>query len=305
VKDVAASHSPKKTLSKDFEGLKSTKLDHPNNEIITEGHLYYSQSESRIRQSLHKSIERSKMEKQYSAPSLTNDYDKQAVIEGLLKNLYEFGDKEDQNIAEALEVLFGGNETSDPDENGNEATRIISDLPDDRMLTVDPDEDKFEDRFDDELRVLTANMKKRPSLAKAYEKSLERSNSLTSAEIIIDIANKIYINNNEKSIKLLKQRDMAYRVVNLNVYNTEWEKKLIKKDNVKVWINDRLDTCIKHVDNLKNNASQTMTNKRKNLSGYQKKNNWINRFMWWFLLILLISITLYLMSLPLTKKTVN
>ena len=67
----------------------------------------------------------------------------------------------------------------------------------------------------------------------------------------------------------------------------------------------QLVDSIDQVDNLKNNASQTMTNKRKNLSGYQKKNNWINRFMWWFLLILLISITLYLMSLPLTKKTVN
>ncbi len=64
----------------------------------------------------------------------------------------------------------------------------------------------------------------------------------------------------------------------------------------------QLADSIEQVDNLKNNASQTMTNKRKNLSGYQKKNSWINRFMWWFLLILLIVITLYLMSLPLTRK---
>jgi DNA repair ATPase RecN len=67
----------------------------------------------------------------------------------------------------------------------------------------------------------------------------------------------------------------------------------------------QLVDSIDQVDNLKNNASQIMTNKRKNLSGYQNKNNWINRFMWWFLLILLIIITLYLMSLPLTKKTLN
>jgi spore coat polysaccharide biosynthesis predicted glycosyltransferase SpsG len=63
----------------------------------------------------------------------------------------------------------------------------------------------------------------------------------------------IYVNNNEKAIEIIKERRIDYRVVNLADVQSEWERKLIAKDNIKVWINDRLDTQLTHVRILKKN----------------------------------------------------
>ena len=69
----------------------------------------------------------------------------------------------------------------------------------------------------------------------------------------------IYINNNEKSIKIIEQRGISYRVVDLNNFHSRWEKEVITKDCIKVWINDRLDTRISHVKKLKDNSVKVIS----------------------------------------------
>ncbi len=102
----------------------------------------------------------------------------------------------------------------------------------------------------------------------------------------------------DKLTTLIDTHAAKQEMVNMNQgYHDLAENSIEDKKEKKSQLADSFE----EVDNLKNNASQNMSNKRKQLSLYQTRNSWIETFMWWFLLILLIVVTLYLMSLPLTK----
>jgi spore coat polysaccharide biosynthesis predicted glycosyltransferase SpsG len=65
----------------------------------------------------------------------------------------------------------------------------------------------------------------------------------------------LFINNDKNAISLIKEKNINYEVVNLADFQTDWESELINKYKIKTWINDRLDTDIRHSKNIiKNNV---------------------------------------------------
>ena len=61
----------------------------------------------------------------------------------------------------------------------------------------------------------------------------------------------LYINDHQPSKKILNDRGLNYKVVNLQDSNSQWESLLISKDNISIWINDRLNTDIIHAKKIK------------------------------------------------------
>lgn len=63
----------------------------------------------------------------------------------------------------------------------------------------------------------------------------------------------VFINDDKKSKSILKNAKVNFEMVKLNDFDSDWESKLITKYKVDVWINDRLDTNIKHSCLVKKN----------------------------------------------------
>ncbi len=59
-----------------------------------------------------------------------------------------------------------------------------------------------------------------------------------------------FINNDEKVKYILLKQKIAFKIVNLEDTNSNWESTLIEKYQIKFWINDRLDTSLKHAENI-------------------------------------------------------
>jgi spore coat polysaccharide biosynthesis predicted glycosyltransferase SpsG len=55
------------------------------------------------------------------------------------------------------------------------------------------------------------------------------------------------INAHEASLRILSERGHAPLVVDLSLVNSGWEVELVRQLGVKAWINDRLDTDVRHV----------------------------------------------------------
>ena len=61
----------------------------------------------------------------------------------------------------------------------------------------------------------------------------------------------IYCNNHNKSLMLIKEKGVQYYIVeDLNASN-DWQSKLIARDGISMWIDDRLDTHLGHSINVK------------------------------------------------------
>lgn len=67
------------------------------------------------------------------------------------------------------------------------------------------------------------------------------------------------INDNEKAKDILDLNRISFEVVNLEDLNSNWETGIVEKYNILYWINDRLDTDIKHSLNIKNNNIKLIT----------------------------------------------
>jgi len=64
----------------------------------------------------------------------------------------------------------------------------------------------------------------------------------------------LFINNDLKAISILQNKNIKFEIVDLTDYFSDWESDLINKYNIKIWINDRLDTDLRHSQNvIKNN----------------------------------------------------
>lgn len=61
----------------------------------------------------------------------------------------------------------------------------------------------------------------------------------------------IYLNDHAPSRQILVDRGVLHRVVDLYDYTSKWEASLIGNDGITLWINDRLDTDIRHAENIK------------------------------------------------------
>lgn len=59
------------------------------------------------------------------------------------------------------------------------------------------------------------------------------------------------INDDIKSIKVLKQHNIEYQVVNYDDVETDWEKNIIEQYDVDIWINDKFETKTELVNHVK------------------------------------------------------
>src|SRR4030042_3598275 len=69
----------------------------------------------------------------------------------------------------------------------------------------------------------------------------------------------VIINNNKIACEILKSKDIPYETVDLADYESNWERALIAKHGIDIWVNDRLDTDIRHARNIQNNGVRLVT----------------------------------------------
>ncbi|MBU2699171.1 spore coat polysaccharide biosynthesis predicted glycosyltransferase SpsG [Sporomusaceae bacterium BoRhaA] len=69
----------------------------------------------------------------------------------------------------------------------------------------------------------------------------------------------VFVNNNETTLNMLKNRSIAFEIVDLYDFTSKWEIKLLEKYPIDIWINDRLDTDARHVRMLKSYPVSVIT----------------------------------------------
>jgi len=69
----------------------------------------------------------------------------------------------------------------------------------------------------------------------------------------------VFVNNDKTAVSLLKENSVNFEFVNLSDFESDWETELIKKYRLNVWINDRLDTNIRHSQNIVKNGIKLIT----------------------------------------------
>jgi spore coat polysaccharide biosynthesis predicted glycosyltransferase SpsG len=62
---------------------------------------------------------------------------------------------------------------------------------------------------------------------------------------------RLYLNEHLPSQRILTAYEIPYSVVNLGDISNNWETRLIRRDGISLWINDRLDTEISHAQKIK------------------------------------------------------
>jgi spore coat polysaccharide biosynthesis predicted glycosyltransferase SpsG len=67
------------------------------------------------------------------------------------------------------------------------------------------------------------------------------------------------VNNNNKTHDIITEKNIPYEVIDLNDYSSNWEDIIIKKYNVKYWLDDRLNTDHRHSSNVKNANAKLIT----------------------------------------------
>lgn len=70
---------------------------------------------------------------------------------------------------------------------------------------------------------------------------------------------KIIINDHEPALRLLQNAGVGHVTVNLDDSESDWEGRLIERESIKVWINDRLNTCVRHAVNVKRRGIPLVT----------------------------------------------
>ena len=61
----------------------------------------------------------------------------------------------------------------------------------------------------------------------------------------------LYLNDHAPSRQILIERRVPHRIVNLEDLAGDWETSLIRQDGITLWLNDRLDTDIRHTQRIK------------------------------------------------------
>ncbi len=67
------------------------------------------------------------------------------------------------------------------------------------------------------------------------------------------------INNNDKTKSILVDSNISYEIVDLNNFTLNWESEIIERYDINHWINDRLNTNIKHSLNIINKGIKLIT----------------------------------------------
>lgn len=70
---------------------------------------------------------------------------------------------------------------------------------------------------------------------------------------------KFYLNDHAPSCRILRERGYAHTVVNLADFGSGWEKSQIQNEGITLWVNDRLDTDIRHAEKVKASSIPLVT----------------------------------------------
>ena len=65
----------------------------------------------------------------------------------------------------------------------------------------------------------------------------------------------LLVNENAEVSQILKEKKILFETVDLNDLNGDWESGFIKKYNISHWLNDRMDTDIRHAEKVKANSA--------------------------------------------------
>lgn len=65
------------------------------------------------------------------------------------------------------------------------------------------------------------------------------------------LAHRFYLNDHAPSRKILVERGLSHRIVNLDDFTGNWETLLIHQDGITLWVNDRLNTDVRHAEKIK------------------------------------------------------
>ena len=60
-----------------------------------------------------------------------------------------------------------------------------------------------------------------------------------------------YLNDHAPSRQILVERGVPHQIVNLVDFTGNWEASLIQQDDITLWVNDRLDTDVRHAEKVK------------------------------------------------------
>jgi spore coat polysaccharide biosynthesis predicted glycosyltransferase SpsG len=80
-----------------------------------------------------------------------------------------------------------------------------------------------------------------------FYRALNLADGLTKAKL----AYTFYLNDHSPSRQILVERGAPHRVVDLEDFTGNWEASLIQQDGITLWLNDRLDTDVRHAEKIK------------------------------------------------------
>jgi spore coat polysaccharide biosynthesis predicted glycosyltransferase SpsG len=69
----------------------------------------------------------------------------------------------------------------------------------------------------------------------------------------------VMVNPDPNATAILAQRSVGYATVDLADTSSDWESALIVESGITVWVNDRLDTSLRHAENVKRNGIKLVT----------------------------------------------
>ncbi len=70
---------------------------------------------------------------------------------------------------------------------------------------------------------------------------------------------KFYLNNHSPSIEVLNKHYVPYEIVDIDDSRSGWEVEIIQRDNIEIWINDRLNTESIHSNRVKSKGIKLVT----------------------------------------------
>lgn len=88
---------------------------------------------------------------------------------------------------------------------------------------------------------------------------LYRALNLAAGLAAAEIPYKFYLNDHAPSLQILKHRGVPHQAVNLEDLSSNWEASLIRQDGITLWVNDRLDTDLRHAQIIRANAIPLVT----------------------------------------------
>jgi len=80
-----------------------------------------------------------------------------------------------------------------------------------------------------------------------FYRALNLVNGLAKAGLVYTF----YLNDHAPSRKVLVERGVPHKVVDLEDFTGNWEASLIQQNGITLWLNDRLDTDVRHAEKIK------------------------------------------------------